>query len=177
MACISVYSGGKGRGKHLRTSFIPSARWYQHHGNQILFQYWTSWFKSKSKPLYLALTQMSQVQKRTARLGWTKGRFLEHCWLDKTRHLICQSYSRNWTPCDEGKLEFPKFLKYFQLLQNVVKYHSHFGHSTFEWSPDITVKYIHTKKDQLMFALVTAVESQTTVETWLSFAWDCKSRS
>ena len=119
----------------------------------------------------------SQVQKRTARLGWTKGRLLEHCWLDKTRHLICQSYSRNWTPCDEGKLECPKFLKYFQLLQNVVKYHSHFGHSTFEWSPDITVKYIHTKKDQLMFALVTAVESQTTVETWLSFAWDCKSRS
>ena len=50
--------------------------------------------------------------------------------------------------------------------QNVVKYHSHFGHSTFEWSPDITVKYIHTKKDQLMFALVPAVESQTTEETW-----------
>ena len=44
---------------------------------------------------------------------------------------------------------------------------SHFGHSTFEWSPDITVKYIQTKKDQLMVALVSVVESQTRVETWL----------
>ena len=130
-----------------------------------------------NQTLYLALTQMSQVQKRTARLGRTKRRILEYCWLDKTRHLICQNYSRNWTPCDEGKLEFPKFLKYFQLLQNVIKYFSHFEDSIFEWSPDITVKYIHTKKDQLMFALVTAVESQTTVETRLCFAWDYKSRS
>ena len=33
----------------------------------------------QNKTLYLALTQMSQVQKRTARLSRAKGRILEHC--------------------------------------------------------------------------------------------------
>ena len=73
--------------------------------------------------LHLARTQMSQVQKRTARLGRTKGRILEHCWLDKTRHLICQDVLKSEhlaRKTNKSSQSFWNIFNLYKMLSNII---------------------------------------------------------